>query len=67
MRKKLQKALDKFKENNIDPDLLKVNINMELTASGWLRLNEPDDYINEYNIEIELYNDLETQEKEKNS
>ncbi len=65
MRDKLQKAFYKLKENDIDPNLLKVNINMSLSSSDWLRVNEPDDYINKYYIDIELYDNYESEDKTK--
>lgn len=57
MRKDMEKALEKLKKNNIDPYMINVAIKTDVNIPGWLGISEPDDYINKYFVEFELYLD----------
>lgn len=57
MRKDMKKALGKLEKNNIDPYMINVAINTDISIPGWLGISEPDDYINKYSIKFDLYLD----------
>lgn len=65
MREDMAKALKKLADNNLDPLMVNISISADVSLSGWLRISEPDDYINKYLIELELYLDENFQTKIK--
>lgn len=60
----MKKALKKMKENNIRPFMLNVSIKTDVSIPGWLGISDPDNYINIYHVEFELYLDNSYENKE---
>lgn len=57
MRAEMLQTVRKMESNNIEPSMINVSFNSCYDFLGWFGESEPDDFINVYNVDIELFFD----------